>query len=54
VSVAPNFTFTFVPTIPMVSIPFDINLEENAHGTFAVAVSDASVSNEVGTADIFS
>jgi len=37
----------------MVSIPFDINLEENAHGTFAVAVSHASASNEVGTADIF-
>ena len=32
----------------MVSMPFDINLEENAHGTFAVAVSDASASNEVG------
>jgi hypothetical protein len=31
VSVAPIFTFVFVPTIPMVSMPFDINLEENAH-----------------------
>ena len=28
VGVAPNFTFMFVPTIPMVSMPFDINLEE--------------------------
>ena len=24
----------FVPTFPMVSMPFDINLEENAHGIF--------------------
>ena len=53
-SVAPIFTFTFVPTIPMVSMPFDINLEKNAHGTFAVEVSDASASNEVGrVTDIF-
>jgi hypothetical protein len=37
----------FVPTIPMVSKPFDINLEENVHGVFAVQVSDASAPNEV-------
>ena len=45
VSVAPNFTLMFVPTIPMVSMPFDINLEENADGVFAVEVSDASAPN---------
>ena len=32
----------FVPTISMVSMSFDINLEENAHGVFAVEVSDDS------------
>jgi hypothetical protein len=32
----------FVPTIPMVSMTFDINLEENAHGVFATEVLDAS------------
>ena len=43
--VTPNFIFMFVPTIPMVSIPFDINLEENAHGVFAMEVLDASVTD---------
>ena len=47
VSVAPNFTFMFVPTIPMVNKPFDINLEENVHDVLAVEVSDASAPNEV-------
>ena len=47
VSVAPNFTFMFVPTIPMVNKPFDTNLEENVHDVFAVEVSDASAPNEV-------
>ena len=42
VGVTPNFTFMFVPTIPMVSMPFDINLEENAHGVLAIEVLDAS------------
>ena len=38
----------FVPTIPMVSKPFDINLEENARDVVAVEVFDASSTNEVG------
>jgi hypothetical protein len=42
VGVTPNFTFMFVPTIPMVSMPFDINLEENAHGVLTIEVLDAS------------
>ena len=42
VGVAPNFTFMFVPTIPMVSMPFDINLEENAHVVLAIEVLDTS------------
>ena len=42
VGVTPNFTFMFVPTIPMVNMPFDINLEENAHGVLAIEVLDVS------------
>jgi hypothetical protein len=50
VSVAPNFTFMFVPTIPMVSMPFGINLEEKMLMAFLQLkyVIDASAPDMVG------